>query len=191
MADSRGTLRLLSKTESGHLTEALVDDGNNDQILVCAAHGGNIEPGTHEQAFELANKLPNVSCWARLGYDTAVGAFDAWHVPSTDIRPGDHPLLTRIATRGFGLVISLHGCTDDAVLLGGRIPYRYKKGLQKRLENRLSAPVEPVFTGSYAGLHPDNFVNWLGTWGIQIEQGRAVRDRSPGAIVSAVTEWAT
>lgn len=187
MARPTITTRPLESTETGHLTELLYDDGSNDEVLVCAAHGGEVEPGTAEQALELATRLPTASCWACLGYDER-DAFDEWHPPSSAIGPEEYPLLAEIADRGFETVISLHGLSDDRVLVGGGIDADAKRAVASRLEAALTLPVETVSDGPYAGASPNNFVNWLAAdgGGLQLEQGLPVREREADAVVSTL-----
>jgi hypothetical protein len=74
------TTHPVADTDTGHLTEFLYDDGGNKGTLVCAAHAGDVEPGTGEQAVELATRL-GATCWACFGYDDG-GAFEAFHRPT-------------------------------------------------------------------------------------------------------------
>lgn len=187
MARPTITTRPLESTETGHLTELLYDDGSNDEVLVCAAHGGEVEPGTAEQALELATQLSAASCWACLGYDEH-NAFDEWHPPSSAIDPEEYPLLAEIADRDFETVISLHGLGDDRVLVGGGIDADVKRTVASRLKAALTLPVETVSDGPYAGASPNNFVNWLAAdgGGLQLEQGITVREREADAVVSTL-----
>lgn len=181
----------LERTETGRYTELLYDDGRNDDVLICAAHGGGIEPGTAEQAVDLAARLPRASCWACLGYDERRSAFEQWHPPSSAFSPDEYPLLAAIADRGFETVVSLHGLGDDRVLVGGGIDAETKRHVSDRLEAAVTAPVEPVSTGQYAGASPNNFVNWLsrdGAGGLQLEQSRAVRIDEHEAVVSVLED---
>ena len=183
--------RRLETTDTGHYTELLYDDGTNDDILVCAAHGGQVEPWTAEQAVELAARLPEASCWACLGYDDERKPFELWHPPSSDFAPAEYPLLGEIADRGFETVVSFHGLGDDRVLVGGAIVPETKRRVGDRLERAVSAPVETVSSGPYAGVSPDNFVNWLsadGAGGLQLEQSRPVRDEEREAVVDGLEE---
>jgi phage replication-related protein YjqB (UPF0714/DUF867 family) len=163
-------------TGSGHLTEFLYDDGHNDGTLVCAAHAGDVEPGTGEQAIELATRL-GATCWACFGYDDDVGAFDAFHPPSSEMSPAEYPLLDTIADRGFETVLSLHGLGDERVLVGGGVEAGVKRRVREALDASLSIDVETVSEGRYAGQSPDNFVNWLAAdgRGLQLEQGKTAR----------------
>jgi phage replication-related protein YjqB (UPF0714/DUF867 family) len=183
------TTRPLERTATGHYTEFLYDDGSNDEVLVCAAHGGGVEPGTAEQAVELATRLPDASCWACLGYDDDGDAFDRWHPPSSAIEPEEYPLLESIADRGFGTVISLHGLAGDRVVVGGGIDAGVKRRVSERLEAAVTGTVEAVSDGPYAGVSPDNFVNWLARGdrgGLQIEQSPAVRADESDRVVDAL-----
>lgn len=184
------TTNVLEVTETGHCTELLYDDGGDD-VLVCAAHGGRVEPGTGEQALELATRLPSATCWACLGYENGGEAFDRWHPASTAIAPDDYPLLAEIADRGFETVISLHGTADDRVIVGGGIDAAVKRRVRDRLEDALDdAAVEAVSSGPYAGVSPDNFVNWLAAdgGGLQLEQSPTVRgdETATDAVVGAL-----
>ncbi|ELZ14675.1 hypothetical protein C477_19879 [Haloterrigena salina JCM 13891] len=188
---TRATVRThrLEETDTGHYTEFLYDDGENDEVLVCAAHGGQVEPWTAEQAIALTTRLPSASCWACLGYDDLRNPFELWHPPSSSFSPEEYPLLDEIADRGFETVVSFHGLGADRVLVGGGTDTETKRRVSDRLETAVSAPVESVSSGPYAGVSPNNFVNWLsrdGAGGLQLEQSRAVRDEERAAVVGAL-----
>lgn len=183
-------------TDTGLLTEFLYDDGTNDNTVVCAAHGGGIEPGTAEQAIELATNLPQASCWGCMGYDEELNEYDLWHdqMHSTAITAEEYPLLDEIADRGFETVISFHGLGQDKVLVGGDLDPDVKEHVRSRLAEVVTHPVETVSTGQYAGTHPENFVNWLcqeGHGGLQLEQSRRVRDHEGDAVVSVLENLVT
>jgi phage replication-related protein YjqB (UPF0714/DUF867 family) len=177
-------------TETGHLTELLYDDGENDGSLVCAGHGGAVEPGTAEQAVELA-VAAGVTCWATLGYDDAVGAFEAFHPPSSAVDTETYDLLAAIADRGFDTVLSLHGLEADEILVGGNLPAETKATVRDKLDSTLSIPVAIADAdGEYAGTDADNFVNWLadGDGGLQLEQGETARTTESGLVVETLRE---
>lgn len=183
------TTQPLERTATGHYTELLYDDGSNDAVLVCAAHGGRVEAGTAEQALELATRLSDASCWACLGYDADGDEFEQWHPPSSAIDPADYPLLESIADRGFETVISLHGLAGDRVVVGGGIDIDCKRRVSDRLDDAVTAPVEAVSDGPYAGVSPNNFVNWLARGdrgGLQLEQSLAVREDESDRVVAAL-----
>ncbi len=185
---TRPTIRThpVEVTATGHLIEFCYDDGENDGTLVCAAHAGDVEPGTGEQAVELATRL-GASCWACFGYDDE-GAFDAFHPPSSEISPDEYPLLGGIADRGFARVLSLHGLDGEGVLVGGGIEEHVKRAVRDRLADALTVDVSVVSTGEYAGTSPGNFVNWLatGAGGVQLELSTRVRADESGALLDAL-----
>jgi phage replication-related protein YjqB (UPF0714/DUF867 family) len=173
-------------TDSGHLTEFLYDDGENDGVLVCAGHAGDVEPGTGEQALELATRV-GASCWACFGYDADAGAFETFHPPSSEIDPAEYPLLGDIADRGFDTVLSLHGLGDDRVLVGGGVDQGVRERVRNRLDEALSLDVETVSEGQYAGRSPENFVNWLAAdGGLQLELGTTARSVESGAVLDTL-----
>jgi phage replication-related protein YjqB (UPF0714/DUF867 family) len=178
----------IAATESGHLTEFLYDDYENDDVLVCAAHGGRVEPGTGELAVELATRLPAATCWATFGFDDEVGAYDRWHPPSKSYDPEEYPLLDVIADRGFETVLSIHGLGDDEVLVGGRVDRAVKAEVADRLDGALSISASPVSEGEYGGTHPENFVNWLAARdaGLQVELGETARGREADAVLDVL-----
>lgn len=179
-------------TETGHVVELLYDDGESDDTLVCALHGGNVEPGTAEGALELATRLPDATCWARLGYDDG-GAFEAWHPPSKAVRPVDHPLLAEVAGRRFDTVLSLHGRADEEVVVGGAADPTRKGTVRDRLSDALPVPVRTAAEGPYGGVHPDNPVNWLaaGEGGIQLELAPSARGEHAAAVRETLAELVT
>jgi poly-gamma-glutamate hydrolase-like protein len=67
--------------------ERLIDDGHNSKLIVIAPHGGNIEIHTDEQAERVCEQLPDryVSAWMCKGFKQEGGAYDRWHITSTDI----------------------------------------------------------------------------------------------------------
>jgi len=178
-------------TDTGHLTELLYDDGESDGTVVCAFHGGDVEPGTAELALEVATRVPSVVCWAVLGYDDG-GAYDAWHPPSKAVGPGEYRLMDRVVDRGFRQVLSLHGLAEEAVVVGGRAPADRRASVCERLDAALPLPVRTATDGPYAGRHRSNPVNRLavGPGGVQVELGPAARgdhaERTVAALVGSV-----
>jgi phage replication-related protein YjqB (UPF0714/DUF867 family) len=177
MGRRRLTTRPVEVTATGHLLELLYDDGETGDLLFCAGHGGDVEPGTAELALRLATSHETAACWVTLGHESEGGAFDAWHPPATSIAPAEYPLLDRIADRGFQTVLSIHGLADDEVLVGGAVDEMVKTRVARRLETDLSVPVAVASDGQYAGTHPENFVNWLAAddAGLQLELGPTAR----------------
>jgi len=186
------TTRPWGTTETGHVTELLYDDGSNDEVIVCAVHGGDVEPGTAEGALELATRLPEATCWARLGYDDG-GAFEAWHPPSKEVGPAEHPLLAEVAERRFDTVLSLHGRADEEVVVGGAADTATKRTVRDRLDDSLPVPVRAASDGPYGGVHPENPVNWLaaGEGGVQLELAPAVRGEHAAAVRETLADLVT
>jgi phage replication-related protein YjqB (UPF0714/DUF867 family) len=182
------TTNPIDVTETGHLTELLYDDGDNDDVLVCAAHGGAVEPGTAEQALELATRI-DASCWACVGFDGDRGAYETYHPPSSAIDTGRYDLLDEIDERAFETVVSLHGLGDDRVLVGGGMDYDRKVRVRERLDSALSVSVEVADEdGPYAGTAEDNFVNWLAANGdgLQLEEGQTARAEESDAVLGTL-----
>jgi len=192
VARPRITTRPWEATETGHVTELLYDDGETDATLVLALHGGDVEPGTGEAALELATRLPDAACWARLGYDDG-GAFEAWHPPSKEVRPAEHPLLAEVADRRFDTVLSLHGRADEEVVVGGAADAAVKRTVETRLDGALPVPVRTASDGPYGGVHPENPVNRLaaGDGGVQLELAPSARGEHSGAVRQALVELVT
>ena len=192
MARPRITTRPCETTETGHVTELLYDDGETDDTLVLALHGGDVEPGTAEQAVELATRLPDATCWARLGYDDG-GAFEAWHPPSKEVRPADHPLLDRVAERRFDTVLSLHGRADEVDVVGVAPDGAAKRTVRDRLAEALPVPVRTASDGPYGGVHPENPANWLaaGEGGVQLELAPSARGEHTGTVLEALAGLVT
>ncbi len=163
--------------DTAHLLELLYDDGDNDETLVCAGHGGAVEPGTAELAVEVATATDDATCWATLGHESNGSAFERFHPPSTALSPEEYDLLGRISDRGFTHVLSIHGLADDEVIVGGGTDDQTKERVARRLDDSLGVPVRVASKGQYAGTHPDNFVNWLAAsgGGLQLELGPTVR----------------
>lgn len=163
--------------DTAHLLELLYDDGDNDETLVCAGHGGAVEPGTAELAVEVATATEDATCWATFGHESEGSAFERFHPPSTALSPEEYDLLSRVSDRGFTHVLSIHGLADDEVIVGGGTDDQTKERVAQRLDGSLDVPVRVAGEGQYAGTHPDNFVNWLAAagGGLQLELGPTVR----------------
>lgn len=187
---------LQSNNEYG---EFLDEQGTNPTTIVCCApHGGVIENYTDEQAEWMFNRLKNHhskngSCWRCAGWQSAIGAFDAWHITSTDISVDSFPKLKTIENRGFSYAVSFHGFSEDSIMVGGGASSTLKNEVKTAIENVVGTnyDVEVVSSGSYAGVSPDNFVNWLtsgGSGGVQIEQPYGARRDYGQAIAEAVAD---
>lgn len=177
------------------MVERLGDDGSHTGLIACAPHGGFIERHTDEQAERVASQLSakNVSYWRCSGWKSGGGAFDRWHITSTNISPNSFPLLGQVANRGFTYAVSFHGYSGSDILVGGAAPTSLKEDVRDAIAAaisgsgitvRVAGPSDPV-----NGDSPDNFVNWLtsnGQNGVQIEQPLSARSNYGQEIADAV-----
>ena len=83
--------------------EQLDDNGHHRGLIVIAPHGGDIEPYTDEQAEHIGKQLSSkcVSVWVCKGFKEHGGAFDRWHITSTDISEESFPKLRTVFGRQF------------------------------------------------------------------------------------------
>lgn len=179
---------------NSEFVERLGDNGSHTGLIACAVHGGAIESWTDEQAERVASQLSakSVSSWRCKGWKDGGGAFDRWHITSTDIHRASFPGLDAVADRAFAYAVSFHGFGDPNILIGGGAPLALKQEVQAAIEAAISGSgisVDIASGGGYNGDSPDNFVNWLtsgGTGGVQIEQALAARTGYWQAIADAV-----
>jgi phage replication-related protein YjqB (UPF0714/DUF867 family) len=182
--------------EAGELVERLDDDGSQTHLIVIAPHGGEIEPHTDEQAERVAARLgPRLaSSWRAKGWGPDGGAFERWHITSTDLHPLSFPLLGTVMTRRFAHAVAFHGFNDEpGVLIGGTAPADLKEGLRQAIRQLLPAELDVRVARPderYGGDDPDNIVNRLSPCGgIQIEQGSSPRDDHGNDIADVVADF--
>lgn len=167
---------------------------SHTKLAVCAPHGGIIENYTDEQAERVYSQLvgasKDVSCWRCKGWQDAIGAYDAWHITSTEISRDSFPYLDQIGDRGFDYAVSFHGYGEADIAVGGGAPTALKSEIAAAIQAVVGEDydVTVVTSGPYAGTSPDNFVNWLTTAGngVQIEQPYGARQTYGQAIADAV-----
>jgi Poly-gamma-glutamate hydrolase len=108
--------------------EVAHDDGKQAYFIAIAPHGGDIEEHTDEQAADAVRELTTAGFQASLWFckgdgDQAKGAFDRWHITSTDIHPACFPLLQRLMSRTFCYGVAFHGFQrkedESDVYIGG------------------------------------------------------------------------
>lgn len=163
-------------------------------LVVCAPHGGVIENYTDEQAERVYSQLEaaskDVSCWRCKGWQGEIGAYDAWHITSTEIDTESFPYLDQIGARGFGYAVSFHGYGEDDIAVGGGASVAFKTQVANAIQSAVGSAydVTVVNDGPYGGVSPDNFVNWLTAAGngVQIEQPYGARRDYGQAIADAV-----
>jgi phage replication-related protein YjqB (UPF0714/DUF867 family) len=177
--------------------ERLVDDGVSTSLVAVAPHGGFIEQYTDDQAALVRSLLAGkkASSWLCKGYKQGGGAYDRWHITSTDLSPNSFPGLDAIADRGFTYAVSFHGMSLDLVLVGGGAPLPLKQLVHAAIADVLQGSDIEVSianaTDQYAGDSPDNVVNWLtadGLGGIQIEQSLRARALYGPDIAAAIAD---
>jgi phage replication-related protein YjqB (UPF0714/DUF867 family) len=170
--------------------ERLIDNGTHNGLIAIAPHGGVIEIQTDKQAERVASQLASkgVSCWRCKGWGdntnnnlTGIGAYDRWHITSTDIHEASFPLLNTIINRGFTHAVAFHGFTQNNILIGGRASDQLKQQIKSAIENAIvgsGISVDIASTDSaYGGDDERNIVNRLSNNnGIQIEQCYEARD---------------
>jgi phage replication-related protein YjqB (UPF0714/DUF867 family) len=181
--------------DHGH-DEAWLDETSDTHngLVVCAPHGGVVENYTDEQAERVFSQLDaaskEVSCWRCKGWQGAVGAYDAWHITSTEISRDSFPYLDEIGDRGFDFAVSFHGYGEADIAVGGGASTALKQEVADAIQAVVGTDydVSVVSDGDYGGTSPDNFVNWLTSAGngIQIEQPYGARRDYGQAIADAV-----
>jgi phage replication-related protein YjqB (UPF0714/DUF867 family) len=174
--------------------ERLTDNGTHTGLVVIAPHGGAIEPHTDEQAEHVQQQLAaqGVSCWRCKGWKQGGGAFERWHITSTDIHEASFPLLNTIINRQFTYAVAFHGFKEDMILIGGGADDGLKQEIRTAIENAIAGNditveiAEP--SSNYNGDNPKNIVNRLANNGngIQIEQSLEVRQNYGQQIAEAI-----
>ena len=169
--------------DAGELVERLDDDDpSQTHLIAIAPHGGQIEEHTDTQAERVAERLgPQLaSAWRAKGWRPDGGAFDRWHITSTDLNPVCFPLLNSVMSRRFAHAVAFHGFNDEpGVLIGGTAPAEVKERLRQAIQQVLPAELDvrvALPDERFGGDNPNNIVNRLSPCGgIQIEQGTRPR----------------
>ena len=184
---------------SGEFVERLDDDGAHTGLIAIAPHGGDIETYTDQQAERVRSQLAckGVSSWRCKGWHPK-GAFDHWHITSTDIHEASFPLLNSVISRRFSYAVAFHGFDDDNIphdiLVGGLAC----QALKEKVEGAIKGVVGSDFTvhitkpdDGFGGDDKRNIVNRLtagGRHGIQIEQKKGPREKYALTIADAVAK---
>jgi hypothetical protein len=123
--------------------EVAKDDGRQTYLIAVAPHGGLIEEHTDEEAENVRRELVSsrhpASAWACKGYgDGLKGAFDRWHITSTDLHPACFPLLQPLMARKFCYGVAFHGFSkrpgEADVYIGGRASELLKRAIRNELQ---------------------------------------------------------
>jgi phage replication-related protein YjqB (UPF0714/DUF867 family) len=181
--------------EDGGFVERLIDNGHHQGLIVIAPHGGNIKRHTNEQAERVRQKLESkcISLWMCQGFKEGGGAFDSWHITSTDISEESFPKLKMVIGRGFEYAIAFHGWDEDSICIGGSAHFDLKQQIKTAIESALASSGIAVTSDggcppNFNGNDQRNIVNRLATKGIQIEQSLAARSDFACEIADAVAE---
>jgi phage replication-related protein YjqB (UPF0714/DUF867 family) len=210
-----------SQVVGSDFTEDAQDDGTNTwSIIVIAPHGGMIEPNTAEQAEEVRLHLngKGVSHWLCRGFKAQYpgapsdpqpgqgGAYERWHITSTDISAESFPKLKGMLSRGFKCAIAFHGFKYEEIRIGGTAGLTTKQKVQAAIANAIDDgngnPLVPVCiagenppcaspSGEYNGGDSQNVLNRLTIGGantIQLEQDLDIRKTHGLAIARAVAD---
>jgi phage replication-related protein YjqB (UPF0714/DUF867 family) len=183
--------------------ERLTDNGNNRGLIVIAPHGGKIEEYTDMQAEHVGKQFSSehVSEWICKGFKKPHGAFDRWHITSTDISEESFPKLKKIIGRQFKYSIAFHGWSGDSICIGGSMLDDLKQQIKTAVEgavlgSRIVVAVaeddgdDETCPEGYNGNNPYNIVNRLGKpkGGLQIEQCMKARECYGIKIATAVAD---
>ena len=183
----------------GEFVERLDDNGWHNGLIAIAPHGGDIELFTDGQAEHVALHLAakGVSSWRCKGWHRK-GAFEHWHITSTDIHEACFPLLNSVISRGFSYAVAFHGFEDQDIphdiLIGGLAPDALKEKIKEAIEGVVGSDFKVRITtpdDQFGGDDKRNIVNRLtagGANGLQIEQKRSPRRERGLAIAEAVAK---
>ena len=178
----------LGEPSGARFFEIADDDGKQCYFIAIAPHGGEIEGHTDEQAVEAvrylcAAGLP-ASSWVCKGFgDAAKGAFDRWHITSTDLQPTCFPLLEPLISRRFCYGVAFHGFDrgkgEADVYIGGAASRTLKVSI-KGVLNDLDLPIKVKISTrhdspKFQGFSAENITNRLATSGIHLEQSTQAR----------------
>jgi phage replication-related protein YjqB (UPF0714/DUF867 family) len=194
------TLSDAAAEERGEFVERLDDDGEHRILAVLAPHGGDIERHTDEQADRVVARLADfgVTSWKCKGWrarraDGTGGAFESWHITSTDLAPASFPGLRSIVDRGFIHAVAFHGFDEPDVLVGGSAPPAFKEQIKAAVVKAIAGSGITVRVATpedqYGGDDARNIVNRLtlgGVGGVQLEQSLPARRDHGTAIADAV-----
>jgi phage replication-related protein YjqB (UPF0714/DUF867 family) len=184
--------------DQGEFVERLDDNGWHNGLIAIAPHGGKIEPHTDEQAEHVWSRLEGkgVSAWRCKGWHPR-GAFEHWHITSTDIHEASFPLLNSVISRGFRYAVAFHGFNDPNkpdILVGGLAPDALKEEVKQAIQRAVGSEITVEITtpdDKFGGDDKRNIVNRLtagGANGVQIEQKEEPREKHGPAIAEAVAD---
>ena len=182
------------------LTETVWDDSRQDNILVYAPHGGDIEFGTDDAAIRLYHKLTannyQASLWCLHGFGD--NSFSRWHASKPGLTSGSYPGLEQIRTRNYDLVVSFHVQDKSYTGVGGKIGETFREEVAKEMSEQIKDRYEfrhQHENMKWKGVSDSNLVNKLcsGTGGLQVEMqpiiGYKYRKKAVDSVFSAVENY--
>ena len=179
---------------NSEFVERLTDNGRHQGLIAIAPHGGDIEIHTDEQAKRVGERLSSkcVSVWVCKGFKKDGGAFDRWHITSTDISEESFPKLKTVIGRQFEYAVAFHGWSEDFICSGGSAPPDLKNQIKMAIraipDFNIDVKTDEEGCGAFNGNDPRNIVNRLAANGIQIEQSRNARRDYDDKIANAVAD---
>ncbi|MCI0626416.1 MAG: poly-gamma-glutamate hydrolase family protein, partial [Acidobacteria bacterium] len=140
--------------ENSEFVERLTDNGRHRGLIVIAPHGGDIERHTDEQAEHVGKRLSSkcVSVWVCKGFKKDGGAFDRWHITSTDISEESFPKLKTVIGRRFEYAVAFHGWDEDSICIGGSAPADLKQQIKTAVENAIAGSATAVLIRGHDNL---------------------------------------
>lgn len=176
-------------SENDEFVEYHNEYGECTDIVATAPHGGRIEYHTEKQSEFVAREL-SATDWSCVGFNSGGGAYNRWHITSTELSPISFPELGAIDDQEFTHAVSFHGFRKDGIAVGGGASQKRKQTVCEAIKAATEDWYEvyiPNPNSPYAGADPDNYVNWLSTLGgIQIEQSMQARRNDWRAIAQAI-----
>lgn len=181
-----------SNDEMGEFKEET--SSSQTDLVIMAPHGGVIESYTDDIAKRFYDSITgtynkNASLWYCLGFQDAIGAFDAWHITSTDLSEATFPFLGDLSGRTYDHALTVHGYSGGDVLVGGGASTAFKEDVKDALDAiSWSYTVTVVGSGDdYGGTAPANIANRYSSSGVQLELPFAARRDHWQAIADALT----
>jgi phage replication-related protein YjqB (UPF0714/DUF867 family) len=191
----RTDLTRMQAFEQNELVETVWDDPNQDTLLVCAPHAGDMENNTAQAAGIVRKCLGENQASAYMLHGFGEDAFNRFHITTTDMDPECYPKLTSLSDRGFTHCLTFHLWNGDEVLLGGLADDPFRERLAGHLEDAIDGK-RPIVTdhssGKYMASTEQNLVNRLsadGRSGVQIEMPPIIALRYRKRVARALADF--
>lgn len=170
----------------GLLYEYKDDNGSQTNMLVIAAHGGNIEIGTDTWAAEMKAAVigagKSCSTWGCKGYGSGLqDSYGKQHISTVDLNSAQFPVLSPLMSRGWTYSFAFHGQSGSARIDLG-CPSSVNAFVDARIttmqaDGRLSGVTiaRAVGTGEIDGSDSRNLCVRLAAHSVQVEATLDVR----------------